>query len=407
LIVVDSVPNDEYAFELKCLEMRNGKLLSRFKQPLQSKLEWAGRFMTVESISPKSRDGRLCIKTSLPKGKETWFVLQVEDETGNLSETSRFQVSPNVLTKDVDGDGILDIVAIDGKHVEVRRGDNNELLSSFDVPERFNDRGIEMADGKAYLVGAISQNLGHQWIELPYGAIAINSTHGFQGMTQPATPCLIRHSTGAMLVGQTPEYPMCAEVDFGQAVPKAPPPIVRAAFLEPSTDMRYRKPIQSVGLYQGRKVGEITTLGMTAICVILLPGFYLLQLLRDRQWSLRKLLFGPIVVMVAMLACRSPWLYAPPGLTLNLILGVTSALSLLAIVFLVLYQHWRILAIGIAMSLLMGGFTMLLSLMIRDQNDYWTVSSWLEASFAAGFQLIVPFAAGPWWMKYMQKQRLP
>ncbi len=408
LVVVDSVSNDQQAFEVKCLEMQTGKLLSSFKQSLQMNLEWAGRFLIVEPISPSNRDGRLGIKASLPNGKETWFVLQIDDGKGALSEVDRFQVHSNMLTADVDGDSILDIVDINGKKVDVFRGDNHDSLASFDLPTDFTDRGIELIDRKAYLVGSLPQQQGHLWFELPSGALTVKSTHGFQGMTKPVTPRLLRHSSGTLLVGQTPEYPLCVEVDFGDVIQKTPEPMTQAAFLDPSTDLRYRQPVRPFGVYQERTLGDIVTLSLISVCGILVPAFYLLQLVRDRQWSLRQLLFGPIVVMIALFALRSSWLYEPPGLTLNLIVGSTSALSLLAIVYLLLGQHWRILAIGVGMSMGFGVVTMLISqVMLSGGNGYWTISNWLTSSLAAGFQLIVPFAAAPWWMKNMKKKRLP
>lgn len=406
LVVVDSVPNDTQAFEVKCLEMQTGKLLSRFKQSLQTNLEWAGRYLIVEPISPSHRDGRLGIKATLPNGKESWFVLQIGDEKGALNEVDRFQVHSNVLTADVDGDSILNIVDMNGNHVDIHRGDNHVLLASFDLPADFSHRGIELVDRKAYLVGSLPQQQGHLWFELPSGAVTVKSTHGFQSMTQPVTPRLLRHSKGTLLVGQTPEYPLCVEVDFGEAIRKTPEPMTQVAFLDPSTDLRYRQPIKSVGIYQGRTLGDIVTLSVISICGILVPAFYLLQLVRDRQWSLRQLLFGPIVVIIAMFALRSSWLYEPPGLTLNLLVGCTSALSLLAIVYLLLGQHWKILAIGVGMSMGFGVVTMLLSQVNSGGTGDWTISTWLTSSFAAGFQLIVPFAAAPWWMKNMQKKRL-
>ena len=370
-------------------------------------LEWAGRYMIVEPISPSNRDGRLGIKATLPNGKETWFVLQIDDEQGKLREVDRFPVHSNVLAADVDGDSILDIVDSNGKHVDVFRGDNHVLLASFDLPADFTHRGIEFVDRKAYLVGSLPQQQGHLWFKLPSGALTVKSTHGFQGMTQPITPRLLRHSTGTLLVGQTPEYPLCVEVDFGEAIRKAPEPMTQAAFLDPSTDLRYRQPVRSVGIYQGRTLGDIVTLSLVSVCGILVPAFYLLQLIRDRQWSLRQLLLGPIVVMIAMFALRSSWLHEPPGLTLNLFVGCTSALSLLAIVYLLLGQHWRILAIGVGMSMALGVVSMLISqATLSGATGYWTLSNWFTSSLASGFQLIVPFAAGPWWIKNMQKKRL-
>ena len=408
LLVVDSVPNGQQAFEVKCLEMQTSKLLSSFKQSLQMNLEWAGRFLIFEPISPSNRDGRLGIKASLPNGKETWFVLQIDDVKGALSEVNRFEVHSNVLTADVDGDSILDIVDINGKKVDVFRGDNHVLLASFDLPADFTHRGIELIDKNAYLVGSLPQQQGHLWFELPLGALTVKSIHGFQGMTKPVTPRLLRHSTGTLLVGQTPEYPLCVEVDFGDAIRKTHEPMTQAAYLDPSTDLRYRQPLKSPGIYQGRTLGEIVTLSLISVCATLVPAYYLLQLIRDRQWSLRQLLFGPIVVMVVIFAFRSSLLYEPPGLTLNLFVGALSALSILSVIYLLLYQHWRILAIGVAMSLLMGVFTMFLSQLIgRGIGDYWSIGNWFLSSLAAGFQIIVPFAMGPWWMKNMQKKRLP
>ena len=200
------------------------------------------------------------------------------------------------------------------------------------------------------------------------------------------------------------------DIDFGNAVRKEPEIHSGVAFLNPSTDLRYRRAVTALGVYQGRTLAETITLGLLAIAAILIPVFYVVPLFRNRQWSLRRLLFGPIVTMIAIFAWRTPWLYERQGLTLNLFTGVFTALSVLSVVYLLWYHQWKMLALGSIFSLVCGTLFMLMSQSLLSTNTpgvigYWTMSNWLLSCVSAAFQIVVPLSAGNWWSKKMMKER--
>lgn len=414
LVVVDAVVDDNHAVELKCLEPHNGGPLSRFKLPTQIKLEQAaqGRYIFSEPISPSKRDGHFGLRAYLPNGGDTWIVLRIDDKSNELTEVKRFSIHSSPLTADVDGDEILDLINVNGQHVEIHRSDNYDLIGAFDLPADLLDRGIEVIDGKSYLVGYFQQQQGHIWVELPSGKIVAKCTQGFQEMSRPASPQLVRHSTGTLLVGRTPETPLCVDIDFGDTARQEPEFHSRVAVLDPSTDLRYRQAVTALGVYQGRMLAETISLGLLAIAAILIPVFYVMPLLLNRQWSLRRLLFGPIVTMIAIFAWRTPWLHERPGLTLNLLTGVFTALSVLSIIHLLRYHQWKLLALGCALSVLCGTLMMLMSQSLLSSNSpgvigYWTINHWLLSCVSAAFQIVVPLSVGNWWSKKRMKKRHP
>ncbi len=395
LVVIDSVAGDNRSIELKCVDLLGGNIVSRLKLPIQMDLKIViqNKSLSLHVLAPTKRDGLLGLRTFQRKrGQEVWSVIRVEQD-GNFTEVDQFGAFPSTLASDIDGDETLDLIHVQGRSVEIHRGDTNDLINSFEIPEELMVRGIERIGDKSHLVAYRPYQQGHIWFELPSGKVAVRSSHGLQEIQQQNIhyPRLLPHASGTLLVGSTPEALTCIAVDFGESIQQVQPTRKLAvAMHSPSTDHRKREAAKLLGIYVGRNLEDAIWLAVLATGAILIPVFYVVQLVRNRQWSLRQVLFGFVVTMVAIFAWRSPSLEIGAGLFI--------ASSILSVAYLLRHLKWKLLAVGIVLSMLYGTIMMATGAgtLTEGSVGYWTFNEWLRASAWSVSQCIPPLAWGDW-----------
>lgn len=402
LVLIDSVVGDIRSIELKSVELLGGNIVSRLKLPIQMDLKIViqNKSLSLHVLAPTRRDGLLGLRTFQPKrGQEVWSVIHVEQD-GNFTEVDQFGAFPSTLASDIDGDETLDLIHVQGRSVEIHRGDTNHLINSFEIPEELMVRGIERIGDKSHLVAYRPYQQGHMWFELPSGKVAVRSSHGLQEIQQQNIhyPRLLQHASGTLLVGSTPEAPTCIAVDLGESIQQVQPTSrLAVAMHSPSTDHRKREAAKFFELIINQNLADAIWLAVLATGAILTPVFYVVQLVRNRQWSLRQVLFGFVVTTVAIFAWRSPSLFESLGLELNILNGLMTALSILSVAYLLRHLKWKVLAVGIVLSMLYGTLMMTTALTHTEGTvGYWTFNEWLKASAWGAFPCIMPLAVADW-----------
>ncbi|MFY8200521.1 MAG: hypothetical protein ACOVLE_07620, partial [Pirellula staleyi] len=198
---------------------------------------------------------------------------------------------------------------------------------------------------------------------------------------------------GTLLVGSTPEAPTCIAVDLGESTQQVQPTSKLAvAMHSPSTDHRKREAAKLPAIYLGRNLADAIWLAVLATGAILIPVFYVVQLVRNRQWSLRQVLFGFVVTMVAIFAWRSP--------SLDIVTGLFLAASILSVAYLLRHLKWKLLAVGIVLCMLWGTLSMTNAFTYTEGTvGYWTFNEWLKASAHSVFLWIMPLAVTDWFRR--------
>ncbi len=401
LLAIDAVSSDEKAIDLKAIDLRDGTVLSSIQITGAHSLthEAQTKALSLRPISQTKRDGLVGIsKLKMDSSKCTWTVLRVAENSGAITEVDRFDAYLTQFAPDIDQDGVIDRIDVaNHRTVEVRRGDTNEAIGTFELPENLQIRRVETIGAKTYLVG-FERDKEHYWLELPSGRVAAHFGLGLQAMTHNQTeyPRMLQHLQGTHLIGTTREGPMCLEIEFGEKATRSSSlEKASVAMVSPSADPRYKRAVTATGIYASQTLGRVVWLALLATGAILLPIVYVFSMIRQRQSSLRQLLLAPVVTLLALIAWRE-FSQQPFGFrSTDVIVGGLTSISLLVLYTVLRHQQWKLLGLGVLFSVIAGTLFMLgaissIAQQIPGVVGYWTLSNWLTAIPAAGAQLIAP-----------------
>lgn len=403
LIIVDADSADDHKMQVRCLTPDSGEVKSQLTYKRLQKLSFVQREdIALSVLHPEQRDGLIGFKVTPPNSRFCKWQLAHVDENGILHEKNRYDTSRSILlTADVDGDGKLDRIDVSNRKVRVHRADSDELLGEFDRPENAYSTHCQTIGKKTYLATFARKDNECLWFELPHGEIKLRGV--FQALTLPGkvrSPRILELSEQALLIGTTPEAVVCRPVDIGainnvagQAKPSFP-----IAARSPSVDKRYQRPITALGIYWHHSIDKIFWLTLRAFAGTLLPIGFLVSSVRQRQFSLRRLLMLPAIVLLAMLAWRAQLESAINHLVGEWAVGMVTLVSIFWLMHLVLRGRWKQLAICmvvcvVAGTLLMMGAGAIIPLNFRGLTGYWTIYNWSAAVLAIAFQLVLPAAA--------------
>lgn len=396
LVVIDADANDDQAVQFKCFDIRNGRLLSTIKEPLRQSLRHSTSAGDLQwtVLSPRSNDGRIGLSMFDPNGKHEFVILKL-DPQGRLAVQHRLPTGGRTMTADVDNDGTVERISIKGETVTVFPGGSDQLLATFKLPPSLNIRRIEQVGNQHYLVGHNTDR--HCWIELPSGTMALESREGFETLTMHHTeyPRLLRHATGTLLVGTTPEGPLCIDIQLPGQDALTETMQAEIVMHRPETDLRYLRPILAVGPYRYKSLADILWLALLTMLALWLPLAYCARSILRRQWSLRWFLLAPLLTMLAI--------YSWPALAdlhrgemgTNLFIGTLVCGAIWAVAYLLVKKHWWQLTHVSVISVILATLFMLaaehsLALRSPDLIGYWTLANWLAAVLtAASFVLAV------------------
>jgi hypothetical protein len=422
LLLIDGVDADEEGFELKSIQLRDGKELDAIRR-------LAGRFslshavqsrqLSLNVISPEKRDGLVALATEYPydnslistpgqqrTGKPfglKW--LQVDEYTGVMKELDVVDASETLFTADVNDDPSLErIEFVHPNQIRVHSGEADKIISEFEIPANSGIHRVEQLADQSYFVATVD-NKEHLWFELPSGRVALEFGQGLKSTRNGETsyPRLLAHSTGTLLVGSTPESVLCAQVDLGEPSTNSTlPSSFPVAMISADVDPRYRRAIVVHGLYDRKSLADVIRLALLTLGAILIPVGYVYRLTRRRQWSLQSMLMAPAICMLALVCWRALWSSQAGYLVPDIIAGVMAALSVWAMFTLMRHQSWKLLGVSIALSmllatLLMFGAQATFPLRSPGMIGYWTLSAWFTSVCAAAAQIVMPMAVGVAW----------
>ncbi|QEG39195.1 serine/threonine protein kinase [Roseimaritima ulvae] len=383
LLVVDAVANDDQAVQFKCFDIHNGRLLSTIQQPLRQSLRHSTSAGDLQwrVLTPGSNDGLVGLSMVDKTTGHVFVVLQVNPQ-GQLAVQHRFPTGNRTMTADVDYDGTLDRISIKGEEVTIYAGTSDQPLTSFTLPDSLIIRRIEQAGNQSYLVGHDGDM--HCWIELPSGNIAVETHQGFQALTIHHTeyPRLLPHAEGTLLIGTTPEGPLCIELPWNRQKKEALP--AAFAMQRPETDSRYLRPIRALGPYRYKSLADVLWLGVLTFLALWLPVVYGVRAIWRRQWSLRALLLAPLLTMLAIYGWRALATLHRGQIGTNVLLGTLVTAAIWSVGYLIVHKHWRPLAMVTAVSALLATLLMFAteqSMVARSPGliGYWTLPNWLAA----------------------------
>ncbi len=396
LMVIDADANDDQSVQFKCFDIRNGRLLSTIKEPLHQSLRHStsGGDLQWTVLSPRSNDRRIGLSTVDRNGQQEFLILNLEPQ-GRLAVQHRFPTGGRTMMADVDNDGTVERIGIKDETVTVFPGDSDQPLATFKLPPSLNLRRIERVGKQHYLVGHNTDR--HCWFELPGGTMALESREGFETLTMHHTeyPRLLRHATGTLLVGTTPEGPLCIDLQLAGQEVLSETNLPEIVMHRPETDLRYLRPISAVGPYRYKSPAEILRLALLTMLALWLPLAYCARSILRRQWSLRWFLLAPLLTMLAI--------YSWPALAdlhrgemgTNLFIGTLVCGAIWAIAYLLFKKHWwqlihvSVISVSLA-TLFMLAAEQSLAIRSPDLIGYWTMANWLAAVLtAASFVLVV------------------
>jgi hypothetical protein len=437
LLLIDGDDTDDIVFDLKSIRLNDGKELDaiRHRGRVALRHEVQSQRLSLDVIAPAKRDGLVGLATAYPNDKSLANtpngqqrtgqafgvkMLQVDERTGAFKEVENGEIlsSPatlpegpmlgwpdTLITADIDGDQALERIEFYlPNHVKVRRGDTDELFNEFEIPKVGTVHRVEQIADKWYLVASVD-NKEHQWIDLSSGKVALRFGQGLQSTSLGDTsyPRLLEHARGILLLGWTPEAPLCAQVNLGsKSANSSPLQSFKVAMITPKVDSRYRKTVIAHGLYSRKSLADVIRIAILTIGAILLPIGYSYRLIRRRQWSLQIMLLAPAITMLALVCWRALQGLQYGFLIPDIMAGLMATLSVWAVYTLMRHQHWKTLGISVALSMMVATLMMLgAQATIRQQTPgvvcYWTVGAWLSSVCAAAAQIVMPLALGIAW----------
>jgi serine/threonine protein kinase len=436
LLVVDGVANDDTLFDLKSVRLHDGTELDRLRRRAKFTIRNDARTedVSLHVIAPEKQDGMVGLTTAFPEEDSLvdptgrvrpgmafgMKMLHVDEQTGKFEKVDTGKVPhstaifsevpmlgpPNAIhTADLDGDRVLERIEYRaGGEIKILSGKSDTFVSEFKISASDAQLELHQHASKWYLKVA-NDNVGHLWYELPSGQLALRFGQGLDSrrIGETGYPRLLSHSKGTMLVGATPEAPICVEVEMkGASTSSLQTNSLPIAMISADADSRYRKAVLALGMYDGKSLADVIRLALLSLGAILIPAGYAYRLFRGRTWSLKAMLLAPAVSILTLVCWRA--LLSPQSnyLIPNLISGVIASLSVWGVFYLMRNQHWKILGMSLALSMLVATLLMLgaqATLPLRNPGmiGYWTLSAWFISVCAAAGQIMMPLALGMAW----------
>ena len=403
LVFVDADPKDDRKMQIKCLHLETGVVTSHLSYDRLQDLSSVQRDgIALSVLAPQRRDGVIGFKVEPRNAKFCdWYVAQV-DQQGVIHQKHRFDTSHSTLiTADVDGDGTLERVDIQNAKVKVHCGDSDQLLGEFELPKDMWRHFLQSVGKKTYLAG-YTKDEEHVWFELPSGKVKLRDRGGFQPVTLPGEiqlPQLLELPHQTMLIGSTPEAAICRPVHLGAVnTAEQTTPVFPVVMRSTASDQRYQLPVTAMGIYGRLPIDRIVWRALRSFAGILLPIGFVVSSVRRRQFSLRRLLMVPAVLLLVMMAWQAQLNMAHGRWISEWFVGLVTAFSFFALVHLVIRGRWKQIGICVVVSLvagtvLMKGAESVVGIQNPGMTGYWTAWNWLSAVIAFAFQLSLPAAA--------------
>jgi serine/threonine protein kinase len=415
ILVVDKSDAGDNFFALKSIRLSDGKkcdeLVNRgiygFKGNVQT------RSFAFYEISPAKRDGIVALATPHPFDDPTsskspnqsdtfgWKILKVDENKGTIKQEFVYGSPKKFFVADVDGDSSFECISItrDGA-VTVSSLSAGESVGSFSLPKGGEPLRVEQIGDKWYLLVLIRKK-EFQWMELPTGRLAASHGGGLQEISHPTElPRILKGTGGDVLVGTTPESTVTAVKQLASVEPQTATLLSKPiAMISTKLDSRYMRPVSSLGLYRERSLAEIVRLALLSIGAVLLPARYLFGMIRYRQWSLQSMLLAPAITLVALVCWRSlASVQSNPRMIVDIIAGTLAILSIWAVYAMLQLRQWKILAMTLLLSGIVGTLMALGAQSMANSNTgivgYWTFGTWFSSVCAAAAQIAVPIGLG-------------
>ncbi|MGB7343927.1 MAG: protein kinase [Pirellulaceae bacterium] len=406
IVVVDAVDGDHKSMDVKALRLQDGRVTANLHLPIQNPPVFNSD-ISIVTLSPKKRDGQFAVRRGINYSGFFSTVFKLDESGSKISEVNSFRSSWDILDADIDHDQTLErIDVIDDKSVEIRRNDTNELLGSFELPGKISFRRVDTFSNKSFLVGW-EQGHEHWWFELPSGRVALRSEQGLATTTHTNVeyPRLLQYDGGTLLVGKTPEGPLCIGVDLGlQRETTVPLASTSIEMTPPQADPRYKRALRFDGMYAHRSFAQVVSLSARATAAIILPLLLVLPPITTRRCSLRRLLLAPPVAILAMISWRSILAQQRGDSMTNFTIGVVTVASVWGVCTLLRDQRWKSLGAVVLISCVLAGLLMLLqqatfSTQSPGMVGYWKFGSFGLAVLSVLGQVVMPIVWAIFWFQ--------
>lgn len=343
-------------------------------------------------------------KTGSKRTFKAWARIQIGE--AGLSEPTAVRQQAvggsSWLSVDVDRDGRSDVVELAETSVRCQTQAGIELFDrQFDAPLSL-DRVHDDHDGAPLLGVYVGQEKRYTLIDLSDGSVVFQSR--FAGMEHEVdrfnpnpTPLVQSSPQGRQLVRTTRQGIRTFTLDAAESSTLTASPLALVSVADP----RNIVPLPSSPLWGGQTLASVfRPIGsgmMMAVFALLLPVWYVDNLFRGRQWTLRYLMAAPLVAVLAMLAWRSllfsnnamsidpnanePW-------PLTLLGGSIACAALAFIVRAIRRRKFLVLAIPFALAIAMTALIMGLPILVQTLTNAEKAYSWRIDDFVAMFLLM-------------------
>ena len=397
-----------------CLDTKNGGVLDSINVPIYfGKLQHdVNSFRTM--LHPlSSGEPAQSIGLSLFSRKQNghkWRLLQFDARTRKLVTQASLDHEKVSFIADIDGAGVYRRVAFaqgdqeNGNQIRVLAIDSDEELLRIPIPNLAMPRSVERWNARSVLMCTFPDD-AFAWYDLSTGKQILHHGAGVDWTTinQVSYPRLLVHDSGCTMLGKTPEQNVAVFVPD----PNRERNQKQISMQSPESDPRYHRHVVAIGPYH-RSTDQLIQNGLSAFCVVILPIWFLYTNIIRRKWSLKMLLFAPLVVLLALIGWRA--INSPtmgPGPSDRLAMGTMLAFSTIGFGLMIIRQQWLSLATILALAsviavLIMKGSEAVMLASHPEITPIWTLQGWLYTMASLLMVLGGPVLSGLWFVYWLQ-----